>query len=213
MWSASVVSGLGGAITRLALPLLAALTLNATPAQMGLLVAAENVPDLLFGLATGVWVDRRAKKPVMIAADVGRAALLLFVPVAAWLGVLRIELLLVIVLLVGTLGVFFEIASQSYLPVILPAQELTAGNARLHTGYGIAEIGGPGLAGWLTQLFSAPIAILVDGLSYVARKRRARVSGASCGKVSVWSGAARSCARPRRRPVSGICSTAHDGRC
>jgi MFS family permease len=168
IWSASVISGLGSAITAIALPLLAVLTLNATPFQMGLLIASETVPILLFGLPTGVWVDRRPKRPVMIAADIGRAALLLLVPVAAWLGVLRIEQLLVIAFLVGTLSVFFEIASQSYLPVILSTEDLTAGNARLHTGWAIAEIGGPGLAGWLTQLFSAPIAILVDGVSYIA---------------------------------------------
>jgi MFS family permease len=166
LWSASVISSLGSAVTKLALPLLAALTLHATPAQMGLLVAAETTPILLFGLVTGVWVDRRAKRPVMIAADIGRMALLLLVPLAAWLGLLRMELLLVVAFLVGTLAVFFEIASQSYLPAILSAEDLTEGNARLHTGWGLAEVGGPGLAGWLTQLFSAPIAILADGLSY-----------------------------------------------
>jgi MFS family permease len=166
LWSASVISSLGSAVTKLALPLLAALTLHATPAQMGFLVAAETTPILLFGLVTGVWVDRRAKRPVMIAADIGRMVLLLLVPLAAWLGLLRIELLLVVAFLVGTLAVFFEIASQSYLPAILPTEDLAEGNARLHTGWGLAEVGGPGLAGWLTQLFSAPIAILTDGLSY-----------------------------------------------
>jgi MFS family permease len=166
LWSASVISSLGSAVTKLALPLLAALTLHATPAQMGFLVAAETTPILLFGLLTGVWVDRRAKRPVMIAADVGRMALLLLVPLAAWFGLLRFELLLVVAFLVGTLAVFFDIASQSYLPAILSTDELTEGNARLHTGWGLAEVGGPGLAGWLTQLFSAPIAILTDGLSY-----------------------------------------------
>lgn len=94
---------MGSAITRLALPLLAAITLNATPTQMGLLVAAESTPILIFGLATGVWVDRRAKRPVMIVADVGRAMLLVLVPVAAWLGFLGIELLLLIAFLVGAL--------------------------------------------------------------------------------------------------------------
>jgi len=166
LWSASVISNLGSAITRLALPLLAALTLHATPFQMGLLVAAESLPILLFGLLTGVWVDRRPKRPVMIAADAGRAVLLVMVPVFAWLGVLRIELLILLTFLVGTLSVFFDIAAQSFLPVILPADDLPEGNARLHTGWGLADVGGPGLAGWLTQLFSAPISILVDGLSY-----------------------------------------------
>lgn len=168
LWSASVISSLGSSITKLALPLLAALTLHATPAQMGLLVAAETTPILLFGLVTGVWVDRRAKRPVMIAADIGRAVLLLLVPLAAWRGMLRFELLLAVAFLVGTLAVLFEIASQSYLPVILPGEDLTEGNARLHTGWGLSEVAGPGLAGWLTQLFSAPIAILTDGLSYLA---------------------------------------------
>lgn len=135
---------------------------------MGLLVAAENAPILLLGLPAGVWVDRRAKRPLMIAADVGRAGLLLLVPLAAWAGVLRFELLLSIAFLVGALTVIFEVASQSYLPVILSSHQLIEGNARLHTGYGAAELGGPGLAGWLTQAFSAPIAILVDGVSYVA---------------------------------------------
>lgn len=166
LWTASVISSLGSAVTRLALPLLAALTLHATPAQMGFLVAAETTPILLFGLLVGVWVDRRAKRPVMIATDIGRGILLVLVPLAAWLGLLRIEVLLVIAFLVGTLEVFFEIASQSYLPVILQGDDLTEGNARLHTGWGIAEIGGPGLAGWLTQLFTAPIAILTDAVSY-----------------------------------------------
>jgi MFS family permease len=166
VWGASVISTLGSSVTSLALPLLAALTLHATPWQMGLLVAAETAPILLFGLVTGVWVDRRAKRPVMIATDFGRAALLLAVPLLAWLGVLRIEHLLAIAFLVGTLGVLFEIASQSYLPAILTTEELTEGNARLQTGWGLAEAGGPGLAGWLTQIFSAPAAILVDAVSY-----------------------------------------------
>jgi MFS family permease len=166
LWSASVISAVGSSITRLALPLLAALTLHATPAQMGLIVAAETTPILLFGLVTGVWLDRRHKRPVMIATDLGRMALLLIVPLAAWQGFLRIELLLAIAFLVGTLSVHFDIASQSYLPTLLASAELTHGNARLHTGWGLAEIAGPGLAGWLTQLFSAPVAILADGLSY-----------------------------------------------
>jgi MFS family permease len=70
------------------------------------------------------------------------------------------------------------VAAQSYLPVILPTEELTAGNARLQTGWSVADIGGPGLAGWLVQAFSAPIAILVDGVSYL-------VSGALLAGIRV----------------------------
>lgn len=166
IWSASMVSSLGTSVTNLAVPLLAATTLHASPGQMGTLVAAETLPILLFGLLAGVWLDRRHKRPVMIVTDIGRGLLLLLVPITAWLGLLRIEWLIVIAFLVGTLGVFFEIASQSLLPVILPPHRLTEGNARLNTGWSVAEIGGPGLAGWLTQLFSAPVAILADAVSY-----------------------------------------------
>jgi MFS family permease len=166
LWSASVVSALGSSVTALALPLLAALTLGATPAQMGLLVASETIPILLLGLPAGVWVDRRRKRPIMVAADVGRAALLGVVPVAAWLGILRIELLLLIAFLSGALSVFFEIASQSFVPTLLATDKLTEGNARLHTGWGLAEAAGPSLAGWLTQAVSAAFALLVDALSY-----------------------------------------------
>jgi MFS family permease len=167
LWGASVVSGVGTSVSALALPLVAAFTLDATPFQMGLLAAVGTVPLLVLGLLAGVWVDRHARRPIMIVTDLGRAALLLLIPLAAWLGVLRFEHLLVVSLLVGALSVFFDVASQSFLPTILRNDQLAEGNARLYTGYGIAEVGGPGLAGWFTQIFSAPAVLLVDAVSYV----------------------------------------------
>ncbi len=167
LWGASVVSAFGSAITRLAVPLLAATTLHATPAQMGLLVASESLPILLLGLLAGTWLDRRTKRPVMIVADLVRGVLLLALPVAWYLGVLRIELLIAIAFLVGCLSVFFDIASQSLLPMILRDDRLAEGNARLFTGWSIAEIAGPGVAGWLVQAITAPFAILVDAVSYL----------------------------------------------
>ncbi len=168
LWSAAVVSAFGSAITRLAVPLLAATTLHATPAQMGLLVAAESLPILLLGLLAGTWLDRRTKRPVMIVTDLGRGVLLLAIPAAWATGVLRIELLIAIAFLVGCLSVFFDIASQSLLPMILRDERLAEGNARLFTGWSIAEIAGPGVAGWLVQAITAPFAILVDAVSYIA---------------------------------------------
>lgn len=161
------MSAFGSAVTHLAVPLLAATTLHASPAQMGLLVASENLPILLLGLIAGVWLDRRTKRPVMIAADIVRGVLLLAIPVAAWFGLLRIEVLIAIAFLVGALSVFFEIASQSLLPVILHGEKLAEGNARLFTGWSLAEIAGPGIAGWLVQAITAPLAILVDAVSYL----------------------------------------------
>ena len=220
IWSAAVISRLGSSVTALALPLLAALTLQASPTQMGLLTAAETVPVLLFGLAIGVWVDRRAKRPVMIVTDVGRALLLLAVPVAAWQGFLSIELLLVVALLVGLLSVFFEVASQAFLPVLLTPDELGEGNARLYMSWGLADVAGPGLAGWLTAALSAPIAIVIDAVSYLLsaallggigteERRESGRREAGGREAALWAGvgrrvALRSEARrfcgPRRRP-------------
>lgn len=167
LWRASVISAFGGAITQLAVPLLAATTLHATPAQMGLLVASGNLPILLLGLLAGTWLDRRTKRPVMIVADLVRGALLLAVPVAWIMGLLRIELLIAISLLVGCLSVFFDVASQSLLPMMLRDERLAEGNARMFTGWSVAEIAGPGAAGWLVQAITAPFAILVDAISYI----------------------------------------------
>jgi MFS family permease len=82
-WAGAAISDVGSQVTLLAVPLIAALTLQATPWQMGLLAAAGGAPILLVGLFAGVWVDRVRRRPVMIATDLGRAALLLMIPVAA----------------------------------------------------------------------------------------------------------------------------------
>jgi MFS family permease len=167
LWGASVISAFGSSVTQLAVPLLAATTLQATPAQMGLLVASNSLPILLLGLLAGTWLDRRTKLPVMILTDLVRGVLLLALPVAWFLGVMRIELLIAVAFLVGCLSVFFDIASQSLLPMILRDERLAEGNARLFTGWSIAEIAGPGVAGWLVQAITAPFAILVDAVSYI----------------------------------------------
>ena len=91
LWAAATVSAFGTQVTLLALPLVAALVLRATPLQMGILVAAEYLPTLVLGLVAGAWIDRRHRRPILIASDLGRAVLLLSVPIAAVLGVLRIE--------------------------------------------------------------------------------------------------------------------------
>ena len=91
----------------MALPLLAALTLDASAVQMGLLLAVGLAPHLLVGLVAGVWVDRRPRRPLLIAMDVGRALLLLAIPLAAWHGALRIELLYLVAFAAGLLTVVF----------------------------------------------------------------------------------------------------------
>src|SRR6202795_4406683 len=107
-WAGSAISDVGSQVTVLAVPLIAALTLDATPWQMGLLTASGSAPILLVGLFAGVWVDRSRRRPMMIAADLGRAVFLLIIPLAAMAGVLRMEILYVVLLLTGSLTVLFD---------------------------------------------------------------------------------------------------------
>ncbi len=161
------MSHLGSQVTLLALPLTAVLVLGASPAEMGLLGAAEFAPWMLVGLFAGVWVDRLRRRPILIAADLGRALLLLTVPFAAILGLLSLPLLYVIAFLVGILSVFFEVAYNAILPSLVRRDELVEGNSKLLASASATETAGPALAGGLVQLVTAPIAIALDAVSYV----------------------------------------------
>src|SRR5262245_50851423 len=118
-WTAEAVSQFGSQVTQLALPLLAALTLDATAFEMGVLAASGTLPNLFFGLHVGVWVDRLRRRPIMIAADFGRAALLMLIPLADVFDFLTIPFLVVVAFLVGTLTVCFDVSYMSYLPTLV----------------------------------------------------------------------------------------------
>lgn len=133
---------------------------------MGLLTVAGGVPTLLFGLFAGVWVDRHRRRPLMIAADLGRGMLLLSIPIAVLVGVLRIDLLYTVAFLAGSLTLLFDVAAQSFLPTLIPRQQLVEGNSSLEVSRSEAEIAGPGLAGGLVQLITAPLAIAADAISF-----------------------------------------------
>jgi MFS family permease len=167
LWLGRTVSELGSGIGGTALPLAAVLVLKATPLQMGLLAAIGAAPVLVVGLPAGAWVDRLRRRPIMIVADVGRAVLLISIPLAALLHVLRIEQLYVVAALAGVLAVFFAVADQSLLPSVVPRESLVAANSTLGASDSVAEIGGPALAGVLVQWLSAPVAILFDAVSFL----------------------------------------------
>lgn len=168
LWAGKTVSAFGSVVTRTALDLTAVITLGATPAQLGLLGAVSRMPALLVGLPAGVWVDRLRRRPIMIVADLARAALLLTIPLAALLGVLSLPLVALVAFLTGALTVFFEVADNSYLPTVVSRDHLVEGNSKLGISDSLAEIGGPAIGGVLVQLITAPMAILVDAASFVA---------------------------------------------
>ncbi|HEU5318926.1 MAG TPA: MFS transporter [Chloroflexota bacterium] len=167
LWTGQTISKFGSGIGGAALDLTAVLALGASPAQMGLLGAARLAPVVLLGLVAGAWVDRRRRQPLMIWADVGRAALLALIPLAAIAGMLRLELLFVVAPLVGVLGVVFDVAYQSYVPALVTRGRVMHANSRLATSDALAEITTPGLAGLLTQLITAPLALLCDAVSFL----------------------------------------------
>src|SRR5437773_11741169 len=166
-WLGQTVSNFGSGITGIALPLTAVLVLAATPTQMGILGALDGVAVLVIGLLAGVWVDRVRRRPLLIAADLGRAFILSTIPLAALLGVLGIGQLYVVAALAGMLTVIFTVSSSAYLPSLIPQESLVEGNSKLGMSDALAEIGGPAVAGPLVQLLSAPFAIAFDSLSFL----------------------------------------------
>ena len=166
-WQASTVSAFGTAVTRLALPLVATLTLDASAFQIGLIVFAEEAPLLVLGLVAGVWVDRRHRLPLLRATDLLRALTLLAVPAAWWLDVLSVPLLVGVALGIGTLTVVFEIAAQAMVGTLLAPADYVEGNAKRYAGESVAGIAGPGLGGALVQAVGPALATLADAASYL----------------------------------------------
>jgi len=167
LWSAQTISQFGDEVTQLALPLVAILTLEATPFQIGLLGTFQFLPFILLTIPAGVWVDRMRRKPILIGADIGRALLLASIPVAFVGGWLSIPQLFVVAFAVGCLEVFFDVAYQSYLPAVVERDQLVEGNSKLELSLSASSVIGPGVAGFLVELVRAPIAILFDAVSYL----------------------------------------------
>jgi MFS family permease len=167
IWSAATISMMGSQVSLIAIPFIAAVVLSATPFQVSLLGAVEMLPFILFALPAGAWLDRVRRRPVLIAGDFGRAAALLTIPLAYALGHLTIGQLYAVAFTTGVLTVLFDVADQSYLPVVLDAEDLVDGNAKLQISASAAQILGPGFGGGLIGLIAAPFAVIVDALSFL----------------------------------------------
>ncbi|MGX4687759.1 MFS transporter [Streptomyces sp. JNUCC 63] len=166
LWAASGVSLIGTQVSVLALPLTALIALHASPTQVALLTAAGTAPFLLLGLPAGAWVDRWPRRTLMVFCDVGRAVLLATLPLAQLAGVLTMVQLYLVALGLGTLSVFFDIASLSVLPALVGADRIAPANARLEVVRAASQTSGPALGGALVQALTAPLALAVDAASY-----------------------------------------------
>jgi MFS family permease len=167
VWGAATISTFGSLVTRIALPLAAILVLGAGAFEVAVLRSLELGATLLVGLVAGAWVDRLRRRPVLIWADLGRAALLGSVPVAFALGVLTYWQLLAVSALAAILTTFFDSADNAYLPTIVERERLVDANAALAASGSASEFMAFGISGFLVQLLTAPIAIAVDALSFL----------------------------------------------
>ncbi|PRH78975.1 MFS transporter [Streptomyces solincola] len=156
----------GAQVTLVALPLVAVLLLDASALEVGALTAAETAAFLLIGLPAGAWVDRMRKLPLMIRADVVRALAMASVPAAAAAGVLGMAQMYAVALVTGAATVFFDVAHQSFLPRLLPREQLVAGNGALEVVRSSAQVAGPGLGGGLVQIAGAHLAVAANAVGY-----------------------------------------------
>ena len=193
LWAGQTISVFGDAITTLALPLVAVLTLDASAAQMGLLGAAGLAPHLLLSLTAGAWIDRRARRRrILVIADLGRAALLATIPLAWVLGALTLAQLFAVSFLVGVLTVFFDLAYSSLFALVVPRRDIVDANAKLSLSRSASWMGGPPLAGALVQALSAPFAVAVDAVSFA-------VAAVFVGRIRVEEPAAETTSEPLRQ--------------
>ena len=167
MWSAATISIFGSLVTRIALPLAAILVLGAGAFEVAVLRSLELGAALLVGLVAGAWVDRLRRRPVLIWADLGRAALLASIPVAFAFGVLTFWQLLAVSGVAAILTTFFDAADNAYLPTIVERERLVDANAALAASGSASEFMAFGVSGFLVQLLTAPLAIAADAVSFV----------------------------------------------
>ena len=167
LWAGETVSQVGSQVTLFALPLVAILTLRATVLQVGVLNALRFVPVIVVALFAGVVLDRRRRRPVLIACSLVNAVLIGLVPLAAVTGKLSMGLLYVLAVLVGTLTVCFDVGALSYVPFLVGREHLTDANSKIQASTAFAGIAGPGLAGLLIGLVTAPITLTADAVSYL----------------------------------------------
>lgn len=167
LWAADALSCIGSRLSMLAVPLLAITDLGATAFEVSLLHALETAATLLFGLIAGAWLDRLRCRPILISADLVRALLFGSIPVAAIAGVLTLTHVYVVVFFAGIATMSFNIGSTTYLPRLLPSEDLAEANAKLATNQSIGATIAGGAGGFIIQLLTAPIAIALDALTYL----------------------------------------------
>ncbi|HEX9030654.1 MAG TPA: MFS transporter [Streptosporangiaceae bacterium] len=167
LWTGETISLIGTQVTQFTMPLVAIITLRATVFEVGVLNALRFVPVILLSLLAGVWLDRRRRRPILIACALGNAVLIGLIPLASVTGLLTIGLLYAVVPVAGALSMTFDVGALSYVPFLVERRHLLAANSKLQASTSVAGVAGPGLAGLLVGLITAPVTLSVDAVSYI----------------------------------------------
>lgn len=167
-WAGQGLAQVGSALAQVALPVTAVQLLGATDRDLGWLGAAGMAAFLLVGLPAGALVDRHHKRRVMLASDIVRAVAALLVPLAWLTGALALWQLYLAAAVIGLATVFFDVAYQSYVPILLPSEQIGPGNSALEGTAQVARVAGPGIGGALLHVVSAPVLMLADAVGYLA---------------------------------------------
>jgi MFS family permease len=167
VFAADVVSTFGSLMSRLALPWLAVLVLDAGPSAMALLAVADVASGALAALMLGVIVDRLPKRRTMIGCDLLRAAALLAIPLLAWLGHLSMPVVIAVVAVNGALTVAFELAQSAWIARHTESGDLAGRNSMLAAGGAVTEAASFSLTGWIFHFAGAAVTVVVDAMTYV----------------------------------------------
>lgn len=167
LWTAQMVSLGGSHISRLAMPLTAVVLLQASASEMGIIAALGACGSLLGALGAGPYVDRLPRRAVMVVVDLARALFCASIPLAAFSDHLCIEQLYIVSFLFGLFSVVFDVAYMAFLPTLVSHANLTQANSKLEASRSVVSLVGPGLAGMLVQAITAPVAVLLDGCSFL----------------------------------------------
>ena len=167
LWAGQTAAQVGFQVGTLATSAIAITVLHASETQIGVLSGLQTLAFLLIGLPAGAWVDGWRKRRVMITANLARIAALVSIPIAYVFSSLTLTHLMVVAALLGLSTVFFDVAYQSYVPMIASKRYIGAANGRLEASYQVGRAGGPGLGGWLLGVIAPPLAYLLTASTYV----------------------------------------------
>lgn len=164
-WIGETIANFGGHLGAIALPIIAAVSLGATPIQMGLLSASTQLPRMVVGIFAGTWVDRRKRRPIMIWVNVLRAATLMAIPITSLFGILTFPLLLAVSILLGVFGIVFDSAWSAMVPNLVERKDLADANGKLWASMSLAQIMGPALAGTLIASLTGPNVLALTAIA------------------------------------------------